>query len=402
MSKTGRRAKYSDLLEQHSRNGLKYDEQMDIAIVNELSISESISNSDLKRRIEGVLDRTINSRTYSDHLKKMLHENILQKYDTGERGKQAVYYSLTEQAKKQKQLRILRTDPKCNSFRQIYAILFFRAITEAEIYHCDNSNLDQLLSDIHATRKDLAVNYIKKEYYNGNSNIRITNEPENRILPNATVVHYKPISAVYITETITYRKNIRTHYIWEDGNWYNFYIPGISISGLIEKFSDLMQREEEIEEAFILLSKNRIIKPVMEFRNEIRYALTDKEMCDLITDLKLLEDFETDLNHFMLDYYGLPSDKEIEKIKLMTLDNRAIRKFLNKKELYRFEFKSELKRKKGNKEFINLTKKIEEGIEQIRSNYVAIITYIKERHGHALKKYEFLSGIIGTFCPRLF
>jgi hypothetical protein len=53
----------------------------------------------------------------------MLSENTLQKDDRG-RGKQ-VFYSLTEVAKKQRQLNMLGVNPKQLLFRRIYEKLFF-------------------------------------------------------------------------------------------------------------------------------------------------------------------------------------------------------------------------------------------------------------------------------------
>ena len=83
-----------------TRNGLKYDVGIDVAIIN--SASELITSGDLKRKIETSLGRSVKERNYFAHLKKMVKENILTRKDSGERGKRAVFYLLTEEAKKKK------------------------------------------------------------------------------------------------------------------------------------------------------------------------------------------------------------------------------------------------------------------------------------------------------------
>ena len=115
----------------------------------------SVSYLELKRRIEELLNRTISFDTYNVHLRKMLKENILNKQDDGKRGKH-VFYSLTEEAKKQIQLNLLGVNPEQIIFRRIYEKLFFY-----DVYHkslniiSTEEELDRLLLEINATRNDL-------------------------------------------------------------------------------------------------------------------------------------------------------------------------------------------------------------------------------------------------------
>ena len=199
---------------------------IDVAIIN--SASELITSGDLKRKIETSLGRSVKERNYFAHLKKMVKENILTRKDSGERGKRAVFYLLTEEAKKRKQLKLLRTDPDYNKFSQIYGNLLIRAIIEPGHYGCIYSGLNQLLSDIHANRRDLVIIRIEKKYSDIKSHIRIIGHRELSILPETLVIHYQPINNVKITETVTYRKNIYSQCIWEENSTYHFLIPGIS------------------------------------------------------------------------------------------------------------------------------------------------------------------------------
>jgi hypothetical protein len=82
-----------------SVNGLKYDQQIDIAIINELRNSEYISSWNLKRKIERALGRTINTRTYSDHLKRMVTDNLLKKNDIGEGARNQFFIQLQKKQK---------------------------------------------------------------------------------------------------------------------------------------------------------------------------------------------------------------------------------------------------------------------------------------------------------------
>src|SRR6266496_4558581 len=110
---------------------LQYDSQIDSIIIKLLNLTESMTYLDLKRRIERSLDpikhfepqytngkprnikraRTISFETYNLHLEKMIRENILEKRDSGKKGK-PVFYSLTKQFKKQVMLNTLGLSPK--------------------------------------------------------------------------------------------------------------------------------------------------------------------------------------------------------------------------------------------------------------------------------------------------
>jgi len=85
-----------------------FKKYIDIAIVNELDKNEPLASSDLKRNIEKAQGRVIASRTYYDHLQRLTARRIIKKQDNGIRGKQAVFYLLTNEAKNQKKIRNYR------------------------------------------------------------------------------------------------------------------------------------------------------------------------------------------------------------------------------------------------------------------------------------------------------
>jgi hypothetical protein len=139
-----------------------YNQAIDRAIVDILSLRERMSYGQLKREVEERCKRPIPPKTWSSHLETMRTENYLLKDDTLQRN-QKVFYSLTEYAKELRDLRLLRTDPKRVAFLQIYANLFFRIIIEGNTYAGVDS--ENILNEIHANRQELCIDDIKKEFF---------------------------------------------------------------------------------------------------------------------------------------------------------------------------------------------------------------------------------------------
>ncbi len=90
---------------------MQYDERIDACVIEELNCNNRISYLTLKDRVEKLLGRTLSFDTYNNHLRRMQAENIISKEDKKERGKK-VFYSMTEQAKKQQRLDLLAVSPK--------------------------------------------------------------------------------------------------------------------------------------------------------------------------------------------------------------------------------------------------------------------------------------------------
>ena len=122
-----RALKYYGMSEPPAENGLTYDTAIDIAIISELSVCDSLSSAELKRRIEKTLDRSIFPKTYYNHLKMLVSDNLLNRDGSAGIGK-LVFYSLTEEAKKRKPLRLLRMDPDYRLSKHMYYHLPFQGI----------------------------------------------------------------------------------------------------------------------------------------------------------------------------------------------------------------------------------------------------------------------------------
>jgi hypothetical protein len=148
--------------------------------------------------------------------------------------------------------------------------------------------------------------------------------------------------ALVVAVATTYRKNIKTHHIYEDDSCYKFSIPGISIKEFNQRFSDFKAKPGHVAKAFEQLLKNGIIQPIMKFRDELRYVLADYKLFYLIKDIRTV--FELD-SHFnaMGQQFCPPAYQEVEKRKLWYTDEVLVEKFFNTRELYRDAFKKQMK-----------------------------------------------------------
>jgi hypothetical protein len=388
------RAKYYSLHEcLKRRNGIKYDEAVDVAIVDELTFTKEINSADLKRKIEKTLERTIIDKTYYNHLQRLQYDKIVHKRDTGDRGIKSVYYSLTEEVKKRVQLRLLRVYSDFDSLKKIYANLFLKAITEPEEYTFGSSGVDQTLSHLHKTRRDLAIDNIQKEYSDTRAHMSILDRPE-RVLPIGTVINYMPIEDIQIIELITYRENTQTHHIREDESLFFLSIPGVSSKTFANTFHTFKPEPETVEKAFNLLLKSRLIKPKMEYRGETRYVLSDRALHNLIVDINLLAKIKREENYIKLTYFGPPSYEEVEKRRVFYTEEKSFRQFYNKKEIQRLEFRTLLREKNGKDGFKRMRKKYQQNLKPYNDKKRLFIDHIKQKHKKALQKYAFLSDII--------
>ena len=121
---SGRNLKYYRIRCPTAENGLKYDNAIDIAIIGDVSVFGSLSSAELKKRIEKTLNRSIFPKTYYNHLKMLVGDNLLNRDNSAGIGK-LVFYSLTEEAKKRKPLRLLRAIPDYGLMKQMYYNLLF-------------------------------------------------------------------------------------------------------------------------------------------------------------------------------------------------------------------------------------------------------------------------------------
>lgn len=270
----------------------KYNVKIDKIIIEVLYEYEiSRKSGELKYQIEKILCRTISPDTYSAHMNNLIKEKIVIKDDKG-RGKE-IFYSLSEYGKKLKKLKLLRSDPDQDQFREIYANLFFYCILQGQEYNTDD--LPQLLIDIGVSSKDLKIERIDEV---GDRPIvkDSINAGETQLRFNI-VTHYRAIRNVYIREFTIYNENKVNGGIKEYTTyWYT--VPGISLENFIGRIPDFKPKIEDLRRAFELLSNEDLIRPFMEFQGETRYVFSDDALADLVKDLTMFENLEQELINY--------------------------------------------------------------------------------------------------------
>lgn len=84
---SGRNLKYYRIRCPPAENGLKYDNAIDIAIIDDVSVFGSLSSAELKKRIEKTLNQSIFPKTYYNHLKMLVGDNLLNRDNSAGIGK---------------------------------------------------------------------------------------------------------------------------------------------------------------------------------------------------------------------------------------------------------------------------------------------------------------------------
>jgi hypothetical protein len=367
-----------------------YIQQIDRAIINVLSQIERMSNGQLKREVEKRYERTIPPKTWSTHLKTMQIENYLLKDDTLQRN-QKVFYSLTEYAKQLRDLKLLHTDPKRVAFLQIYANLFFRIIIEGNTY--GGVDLENILNEIHANRQELCIVDIKKEFFQW----KCESMPEI-LLPFTTTTYYKPTSlGVKIIESTSYRENIFYKNRVED-TAYNYTVPGVSIEDLAQKYYTFRPCMADCESALDLLLRRDLIRPIMNFRGKTRYVITDPALTNLLTGFKRFYDQENKFLDFKWQFLSHPTLNEEQREKVFSSDEAECVKFFNIRELQRYQFKQEVK-KKNKEEILKLQTGLKECSHEFEKIRLEYLTNIYEEYHGVINTYPFLREIIQIISP---
>src|SRR5215469_7694371 len=394
-SKTGNRLNSKGRRKNKTRN--IYYQAIDQAIVDILSLRERMSNGELKMEVEKRCESTIPSKTWSTHLERMQTENYLLKEDTLQRN-QKVFYSLTEYAKQLRDLKLLRTDPECVVFRQVYANLFFRIIVGGTTYA--GVDLENILNEIHANRQELYIDDIKKKFIDSPVEKReLTTVPETplRII---TKTYYKPTSlGVKIIESTSYRENIfyknRIEY-----TTYTYTLPGASVDDLAQKYSTFKPCMADCESALELLLRRELVKPVMDFRGKTRYIIADPEFTNFATELYWFCDLENEFLNIKWQRL-IPTFNEEQSRKFLFSEETMSKKFFMHRELQRHQFKQAMKNKNNNHQNLVRTEldKLQE-FEKLRTRLLKQV-YLNKKYHSIIDRYPFLRQIIQIISPSL-
>ncbi|MFZ0511543.1 MAG: hypothetical protein WAM14_08050, partial [Candidatus Nitrosopolaris sp.] len=323
--------------QKHPRKQSKreYDNKIDSAICDCLSRSESLGSNEMKLEIEKSLGRKISYDTYSAHIKRVVKEKDLIKYDTGERGKKSVYLSLSEGAKQRRDLRILKVHPERESLEKIYANLFVRSILAGASY--TDTDLDNILREIHASRDELIIDRSETVKIKNCDTISLMNNA--RRIPVNLITYYKPTACgVQIVEITGYRENIIYGNRKEaDFIVYSYTVPGTSIDEFANAFYAFKPDMSSCQLAFQLLLHRKLIRPIMEFRGKTRYGITDSSLSDFLLDLQSLHKMKKKFSHFQWSYLCGPTPDDTQIRRMYYSDEKSCKRAFNQDEIDRHE-----------------------------------------------------------------
>jgi hypothetical protein len=351
---------------------MKTDEQIDTWIIKALTEIATLHYMGLLEYIHKSY-RHISLDTFNSHIKKMLSEDYIGKYDTGERGKK-VYYFLTEKTKQMERLKILDFKSKkeiaelnnqSEEERRLtaYLVIFFLGLgydyplkTEEE--------LKKFLSEAGVSVNDLVLNWNGKP-----KTLERNGKPYERTV-------WKTRSDIIISkyEELTPNKNI----------FYKYSLPGRSAKEALLESERILAHanitKAEIEDAFKIAQREGILKIVMKFRNESRYEIADKSLLDFICDCWYL--FKHILKKLQIVWRTIrgPNDQEIKWLELI-----KGRKGADAIRMQAYQQRHSLNKSKRKQLVVSTKKEIMYLEEEIQE----FITNLVESHTATINKYRF-------------
>lgn len=422
---------------------MQYNKKVDEIIVSVLLQNERMSYLKLKGEVEKIIypkqdHRHLSKSVYKFHIDQLLKDKVLHKEDDGKRGKE-VYYSLTKAAKKKRQLNLLGIDPKQTLFRQIYADLFFNSIIYSSFLNI--TDLDAFLSEISASRTDLKIVALdpandipydygyegmdedpfllrirlqsKKEWHNLAKTInlepRISEKKKHRDPDDATrilyeckgfhIIEFHDLPVEVKEEAKSFLKKRSPHLLsGERLRWRLALIPGVTINDFSMNYFRSKYKQEDVEDAFDLLSKEGLIRPTVIFPGETRYIITDNILSELIKDLQRLRLRERQLLKTKWSYYIEPSLEEKERAKFLLREGSA-NEYFHRAKIMRNEFIQMEKQRPPNTDFLEAKKDLDKYFKKLEHEVQTSIENIKKKYGQTLQRYDFLHDVIRIVTP---
>jgi hypothetical protein len=313
------------------------------------------------------------------HIEKMIKDNILHKSSEYPSKLKRVYYSLTEDAKKMRDLNILGLSEDRIQFKKIYKKFF--------------------LYEILYSRR-IGISFGRQ-----------------------------------LNKVISQLKMSRNNLIWEKG-------VSIEQISRYDNFSDSKFEYDIVKKALTLLKENGLTKIALTFGNEIRYLIADEKLYKLIDIIGDIFKEELSLLIYKWRHFSKETPDEEDRLKWVfgerisknILQAARISRYENKKarekcndvieyneylkqkcvseselslierELEIYDNKSKIKNStKSPKEDIRQYFSIrEQNLKEIESNFVKKIKYIQKNYKHTIQEYAFLfRHILNNFCPQI-
>jgi hypothetical protein len=319
-----------------------------------------MSSGTLKRTIESKLNRKLSPDVFYPHLSKMVAGGQLIKVDEG-RGRH-VYYSISENTKKQRQLNILKINDQQELFKNIYGKILlwefyeglfkrislpvsYLGIYEDLIvpYDISKRSIIESKSELVDFLSGLQIEYDSIEWgtivlgsmYTCNRLIEEIQSPTRfaqKIVRNYCVKEMKYKSKVYddLLRFSYPKKDDKDFMIYALETWqiqkdkdkkyrliaklfktrYLIFLPGVTLEDIsIDKQFSL----SEIQDAIRKLEEGGLIKHKV-YGRQIRYVMADKELREFINDLKDLFRHELDILLYRWENIESPTSDERDRM----------------------------------------------------------------------------------------
>jgi hypothetical protein len=345
--------------------------------------------SELYRRLKKRTNKkTISYRDFSRVLEDMVNEKRIRKVQSTEDNNKRlpkVLYSLTEDAMKEHRLGILGIDPEKERLRRLYQLLFFyaaispiRNISEEQLNKIKNELVIE--SRLHTVGTN-CTEIIYKSKPQAIESFRIITNELSDIGPKGETKffhYYKPWS--FLKEEII---NLVTDTVRQKKSQNSIVMPFVS--------SLFPFTEREINKAFDILRHTHLIRPVQDLiLNQTRFIIADESLQKLVKEVWTIHLYELELLKSKMNYFEPPNEKEIQWLKQIYGENRAM-KIIAEADQTRSSTTKE-----DQEQIKNIQKNMEYDINQID----LYVMHVNKKYGTKIQEYNFPSDLIEQACFR--
>lgn len=255
-----------------------FDGIINILIKSQMENS-SLTYTTLYKKLAVRLDRKLSHRDYTSHLTKMIEEKIIYKQEI-EGKKLSQYYVLTESARKQYQLRIMRSGEEYEKRLSLYHLLiYFETFKRGQILN--DNQLDKLLTKIGTSRDKLTK--IEGAYEEPISDIEIVPLSSKRFANSSRkLMYYVLMRGLSIREFVSYIRKLRNNKEPKPFSRYAAIVPFVRV---------IKYTPKEVEDAINLLHKDGLLSQITFTveKVESRFRLANKALIKLIQDFHLIQ-----------------------------------------------------------------------------------------------------------------
>jgi hypothetical protein len=263
----------------------------------------------------------------------MVEENELQKIqDQSSRLKiKPESYSLTDDAKKRRHLNLLGAGNEHERFRKIYEKLFFW-----EFFHTRPIPIpsEQKVNEIMTTLKrkldpsqlcdlgwgqvtDASNDFLRYEVGSKDYDEHWYNEEGLEMIVQHidNLYHVTSGPEIFFTKREYWEATKHSKKMLFAKHILN--LPGVSEEEFLmynNRFSDVKFTVQDIENAFLMLKQNGLIKPHLVFENRIRYVMTKDDLLKLIKEISQIFESELILLTFRWRYFEKPTEEEKKRL----------------------------------------------------------------------------------------